>query len=159
MASTLDLLKRLTDHHVDFVLIGGMAATVHGGSIVTEDVDVCTYFARENVERILAALGGLNPRQRMTPDRPALSTDASTDVGWRNLYVVTDLGQLDLLGQVTGVGDYAALHDKAISVEVGGFACWVMGLDQLIQSKLALGRPKDLRAAKELETLRRRRGD
>ena len=74
MASPLDLLKSLTDHHVDFVLIGGMAATVHGGSIVTEDVDVCTHFAKENVGRILAALAQLNPRQRMTPDPPALST-------------------------------------------------------------------------------------
>jgi hypothetical protein len=158
MASTLDLLKHLTEHHVEFVLIGGMAATVHGSSVVTEDVDLCTHFSLANVERILAALDGLHPRQRMTPDRPALSADASTYVGWRNLYVVTDLGQLDLLGQVTGVGDYSALRQHAISIDLGEFTCWVMGVDDLIRSKIALGRPKDLRVAKELEALRTARG-
>lgn len=156
MASTLDLLKRLTDHRVDFVLVGGMAAALHGSALVTEDVDVCTHFSRDNVERILAALQGLNPRQRMVSGRPALATDASSYTGWRNLYVTTDLGQLDFLGQITGVGDYAAVSRGAIEVDLGGFRCRVMGLDDLIQAKRALGRPKDLRSAEELEAVRSR---
>jgi predicted nucleotidyltransferase len=156
MASTLELLKRLTDHRVEFVLVGGMAATLHGSALVRQDVDVCTHFSQENVERILAALEGLNPRQRMVSGRPALSTDAAAYTGWPNLYVTTDLGQLDFLGQITGVGNYTAVSRGAVEVDLGGFRCRVMGLDDLIQAKRSLGRPKDLRSAEELEAVRRR---
>jgi hypothetical protein len=58
MGSTLDLLRRLVEQRVDFVLVGGMAATAHGSSVVTEDVDVCTRFQLENLERLLKALEG-----------------------------------------------------------------------------------------------------
>ncbi len=156
MASILGILKRLTESGVEFVLVGGMAATAHGSSMVTEDVDVCIRFDRGTIERMLAALRGLNPLQRMHPDRAPLSVNPATYEGWRNLYVLTDAGQIDFLGEVTGVGGFDEVVRGAIAVDLGGFSCRVMGLEDLIQAKRALGRPKDMRVAAELEFLRDR---
>jgi predicted nucleotidyltransferase len=157
MASTLDILQKLTEHGVDFVLIGGMAAAAHGSAMVTEDVDICVRFDLETLTRLLAALRGSHARQRMLPDRPALSEDPRTYVGWRNLYLVMDGGQLDLLGDLVGVGAYEEVAARAEELDLGAFRCKVLGIDALIASKRALGRPKDLRTALELEAIRRRR--
>lgn len=156
MASILDLLRRLVERQVDFVLVGGMAAAAHGSSIVTEDVDVCTSFEEENVARILAALEGLNPRMRMHPGRLPLPTDPAALRGLKNLYVVCDAGQIDFLGAITGVGTYPVVAARALALDLGGFSCAVMDLEQLIQSKRAMGRAKDLRSVVELELIRAR---
>jgi hypothetical protein len=153
MGSTLDLLRRLVEQRVDFVLVGGMAATAHGSSVVTEDVDVCTRFQLKNLERLLKALEGLHPFLRMSPGRRELASDASALVGWKNLYLVTDWGQIDFLGEITGVGDFGVVARDAIAMDLGGFSCRVMSLTSLIRSKHAIGRYKDLRAARELELL------
>ena len=56
MASTLDLLKRLNDHRVKYVLVGGMACVIHGSQMVTQDVDIFAPFTLENLSGLLAAL-------------------------------------------------------------------------------------------------------
>ena len=154
----LDLLKRLADAKVEFVLVGGMAATVHGASIVTDDLDICVSFDLATCERILLALAGLDPYERMRPDRRPLSLDARAFVGFRHLYVSSNLGVLDLLGEITGVGGYDVLVKGALEVQLDGFAVRVMSLDDLLASKRAMARPKDLRMAIELELIRSRRG-
>lgn len=133
-----------------------MAGAAYGSSIVTVDVDVCAPLDTQNVGRILEALRGLNPRMRMRPDRPPLPGDPGALIGLRNLYVVCDAGQVDFLGEITGVGPYEVVARSAISLDLGGFVCPVMGLEDLIRSKRAMGRPKDLRAAQELELILRR---
>jgi len=157
MASILGLLKKLSEHEVRFVLVGGMATALHGSALLTQDVDVCAPFDLENVTKILAALSGLSPKQRMSPSRPPLSSDPQTYAGWRNLYVTTDWGSIDFLSSVTGAGTYEEIAREALNVDVGGLTVRVMGLDQLIRAKRALGRPKDLRAVAELEAIRARR--
>lgn len=157
MGSTLGLLRCLHAEGAGFILVGGMACIAHGASLATEDVDVCIPFTEANLERVLRALEGTQPRQRMTPGRPSLSRSASTYAGWRNLYVVTSEGQLDLLGERTGLGGYAALPPGAVAMDMGGFRCMVIGLEDLIRSKRAVASPKDLRAAVELEHVLRSR--
>jgi hypothetical protein len=152
MASILDLLQKLSTSNVDFVLVGGMATAAHGCSLVTEDVDVAVRFNLETVTQLSAALVGLDPRLRMVPQRPPLPAAASL-VGWKNLYVTTSLGQVDFLGQVTGVGDYATVRANAVDFDMGTFNCRVMSIEDLIRSKRAMGRPKDLRAVVELERI------
>ncbi len=156
MASTLDLLRRLTEEDVDFVLVGGMAAAAHGSLTVTEDVDVCTHFEKENLRRLLSALRGTSPRQRMRPDRPPLSNDPSSYIGFKNLYVICEWGQIDFLGEITGVGTFQKIAEHALWMDLGGFQCRVMGLEDLIRAKRALGRPKDLRVVAELELVLKR---
>ncbi len=156
MASTLDLLIRLTKHRVEFVLVGGMAAIAHGSSLVTRDVDVCAPLTQENIEKLLAALRDLNPRWRMLPNRPPVPDDARRLAGFKNLYIQTDLGQLDVLGEITGVGKYSEVTEDAIELDLGPIRCRVMNIEALIKSKQALGRPRDLQAATELEALRQK---
>lgn len=156
MASTLDLLKRLAEHQVECVIIGGMAGVLHGSPIVTEDVDVCAPLDRENLARILNALSGLHPRFRMNPQRPPLPDDPERLRGCKNLYLLTDLGQLDILSETSGIGDYGEVARHAMVIEVGGTPYRVLDLESLIQAKRAMGRAKDLRAAAELEAIRAR---
>ncbi len=159
MASTLDLLRRLTDRRVDFVIVGGVACVMHGCSLVTEDVDVCAPFTETDMQALLDALHGLHPRWRMTPARPPLGQTAQQLATHQNLYLVTDLGILDVLGEISGVGDFAQVNRHAIETHFGDVRCRVLDLPALIRAKRALGRPTDIRAAIELEAIRDRIGD
>jgi predicted nucleotidyltransferase len=156
MASTLDLLKRLSEHEVEFVIVGGVAGVLHGSSLVTRDLDICAPLNRENLARILMALSGLAPRFRMTPDRRPVSTNPEDYVGFRNLYLLTDWGQLDILSEIMGLGDHENVARNAITVDLGGVSCRVLGLDALILAKKSLNRPRDRHAVIELEAIRER---
>src|SRR3954463_14335828 len=99
------LLARLIEAKIEFVLVGGLAVRMHGSSLVTEDADVCCRFSVENLMRLQAALADLHPLHRMRPDIPFVLTPESC-AGFMNLYLRTDYGVLDCLGNVLGVGDY-----------------------------------------------------
>ncbi len=157
MASTLALLRRLTTAKVDFVLVGGLAAIAHGSAVVTEDVDVVVRFDELTLRRLFEALSGTNPRERMSPQRPALGDDPLKYVRSRTLDVTTDEGVLDLLGEITGVGGFERVAANAVTVSLDGQTVRVMRLEDLIASKRAMGRPKDLRVAVELEAVLSRR--
>ncbi|MDF9827359.1 putative nucleotidyltransferase [Ereboglobus sp. PH5-5] len=151
------LLKRLNDEGVDFVIIGGFAAVAYGASTLTRDVDLCAALTRENVERIRAALSGWNPRHRMTPARLSFLTHPSAGEDVKNLYLETDKGVVDILSSVIGVGDFERLRRAAEVVEIDGCEYRIMGLADLIASKEALGRDKDLLAARELRVIEEKR--
>ncbi|HUU84377.1 MAG TPA: nucleotidyltransferase [Phycisphaerae bacterium] len=159
MASTLDLLRRLTEHGVELVVVGGMAGVLHGSSIVTQDVDVCAPLEPDNLARILAALRGLHPCWREQPSHPPLPEHPAELAGFKNLYLLTDLGQIDFLSEISGLGAFAEVSRHSTTVNVGGMPCRVLNLDALIRARRALGRPKDLQAAVELEAIRQRRND
>jgi hypothetical protein len=156
MGSTLDLLTRLIRHEVEFVVVGGLAGVLHGSSLVTQDIDVCAAFTGGNLARILSALRDLSPRLRMTLERRSLPEDAADLVGYRNLYLVTDWGQINILSEITGVGNYLEVARHAIRVKIGGTDCRVLDLDTLIQAKKALNLTKDRQAILELEAIRER---
>jgi hypothetical protein len=156
MASTLDLLTRLIRDEVDFVVVGGVAGVLHGSSLVTQDIDVCAPLTDGNLARIISALRDLSPRFRMTPERRPLPEDTAGLSGYKNLYLATDWGQIDILSEITGVGDYQEVARRAVSVSIGGAECRVMDLDTLIRAKKALNLPKDRQAILELEAIRER---
>lgn len=156
MGSTLDILRRLSEHDVEFAIIGGLAGVAHGSSLVTEDLDVCAPLTRENLSRILAALGSLNPRWRMLPNRPPLPPDASKLDGYKNLYILSDWGQVDFLSDIAGIGGYDQVARRCVTLDIAGRPCRVLSLDALIEAKRAMGRPKDIQAAIELEAIRGR---
>ena len=156
MGTTLDILRRLSEYGTDFVVIGGTAGVAHGSSLVTEDLEVCVPLTHENVSRILAALADLNPRWRMPPSRPPVPLDASKLAGFKNLYILSDWGQVDFLSEITGIGDYAEVSRRSVTLDISGRPCRVLSLDALIEAKRAMGRPKDIQAAIELEAIRGR---
>lgn len=153
MASTLDILRRLQQANVEFVLVGGMAGVLHGASLVTEDLDVCAPFTSENLGRLIASLDGLRPMLRMQARPIPLSRDPAILTTYRNLYLSTDLGQLDVLSDITGIGAFAEVTRRSTSMTVQGLVCRVIDLAALIDAKRALGRAKDLQVALELEAI------
>jgi hypothetical protein len=154
MASTLDILKRLNEHHVKYILVGGMACVIHGSQVVTQDVDICASFTLENLKRLYAALAGAHPRFRMTRDLQPLSQKPEALADFKNLYLITDLGQLDILSEITGIGNYSEVEQHTIAVDLGGTLVRVLDLDTLILAKRAMNAPKDRQVVIELTAIR-----
>ena len=151
------LIERLCDAQVDFVIVGGFAGVLHGSSLVTRDLDVCAVLNAENVARLRDALRDLRPTHRMTPQRLSFLETPDPGVGMKNLYLETELGPVDLLGSILGLGDFERVRAASIEVELFGRRCRVISIEDLIQAKEALGRDKDLIAAKELRAILEKR--
>ena len=102
------------------------------------------------------ALGPYHPYLREAPPGLPFRFDSDTLKAGLNFTLTTDLGWIDLLGEITGGGKYEDLLPNSISVEAFGLHCRVLNLDTLIRTKKAAGRPKDFEALAELEILRDR---
>jgi hypothetical protein len=150
------LLHRLIQGEVEFVVVGGFAAVAHGVSLPTQDVDVCCRFTAENLLRLQGAIADLHPVHRMVPARPPLRLTEESSAGLRNLYLDTDWGPLDCLGEVLGVGGYPDVAARSIPVELSGGVCRILSIDALIEAKEAMGRPRDREAALQLRAIRER---
>lgn len=151
------LLGALSAAGVEFILIGGFAATAHGSARATFDLDVVYSRQTENLERMANALQRLNPYLRGAPPGLPFHLDAATLRAGLNFTLTTDLGPLDLLGDITGGGGYDNLIAHTVALELFGHSCRCINLDKLIEVKRAAGRPKDLESIAELESLRDRR--
>lgn len=147
-------LTLLSDAGVRFVIVGGLAVTIHGSSYVTFDLDLCYARDGENLAALARALRPINPRLRGAPAGLPFRLDEETLRGGLNFTLTTDLGEVDLIGEVAGVGDYRSAADASTPVELFGRQYAVLTLDALIASKRAAGRPKDLQVLPELEALR-----
>jgi hypothetical protein len=147
------LIARLCDADVDFVIVGGFAAVVHGSSLVTRDLDVCAVLSRENVEKLRRHWQDLKPTHRLTPQRLSFLDNPEPGVPVDNLYLETSLGPIDLLGSIKGVGDFGRVRARAVEVELFGRRCRVISIEDLILAKEALNRPKDALAVQELRAI------
>lgn len=147
-------LTLLSDSGVQFVIIGGLAITIHGSSYVTFDLDICYARDDENLIRLARAFQPINPRLRDAPVGLPFRCDEETLKRGLNFTLTTDIGDIDLIGEVTGVGDYLVVAAASMPVELFGRQYAVLTLDALIASKRAAGRPKDLQVLPELEALR-----
>lgn len=144
----------LHDAGVDFVVIGGLAITAHGSAHITYDLDISYSRSRENIERLVTALAPYHPRLRGAPPNLPLHLDAETVARGLNFTLDTDLGDIDLLGEVAGIGMYPAVQGSSIALEIFGYTCQVLSLEGLIRAKRAAGRARDLAALPELEARR-----
>jgi hypothetical protein len=158
MAELESLLERLVRFRVAFVVVGGFAAVAHGVSLLTEDVDVCCRFTKANLLRLQAALADLHPVHRMTPARLPLALTPERCASLRNLYLDTDYGQLDCLGEVKAIGDYGQVSRRSVLVDLPFGPCRVLNIDALIRSKEAMDRPRDRAAVVQLRAIRARLG-
>jgi hypothetical protein len=75
----------------------------------------------------------------------------------RNLYLKTDWGVIDIISSVTGIGSFERLKTHAESFQIAGKTCRLISIEDLIQAKDALGREKDLLAARELRAIAAKR--
>ena len=151
------LLQRLLSSHVEFILIGGVAANVHGSARATYDIDVLYRRTSENLARLVEALGPLEPYLRGAPPGLPFTFDVDTLRRGLNFTLTTSSGDIDLHGEVTGGGMYDDLLTASEEVPLFGRSCRCATLEALIRMKRAAGRPKDFEALAELEALREER--
>ena len=149
-ASILDLLAKSGVH---FAVVGGLAGVAHGSARATRDIDVVYARDPENVRRLVSALAAYNPYLRGAPPGLPFRWDERTIQSGLNFTLTTCLGDLDLLGEVTGGGNYHQLLPFTEPMELFGTPCRCVTLEKLIQLKRAAGRVKDLEAIAELQAL------
>jgi hypothetical protein len=149
----LELLTSLTKSEVNFVIIGGFASVAHGCTNVTQDIDICCDFSPTNLMRLQKALIGLNPVHRMTAQKVKLKLTEDNCKSVKNLYIDTDLGQLDCLGYVKGVGDYHQAAKVSEKIEIDEIVFNILNIEALIESKKAMNRPHDQQTIIELKAL------
>ncbi len=147
------IVQILTKNRVEFVLIGGVAANLHGAARATFDLDVVYSRSRENIRRLVAALAAYSPYLRGAPPGLPFKFDEQTVRNGLNFTLETDLGAVDLLGEVAGGGNYAQLLPYTVPMAAFGVQCRCVNLERLIQLKRAAGRPKDLESIAELQAL------
>jgi predicted nucleotidyltransferase len=147
------LLRLLNDNEVEFIIVGGAAATAHGSARLTFDLDIVYKRSRKNIERIVNALRPLRPYLRGAPAGLPFDWSIETIEKGLNFTLTTSSGALDLLGEIVGGGSYEQLLGATISIEIGGVQCLCLGLERLIEVKRAAGRPKDLEVIAELEQI------
>ena len=152
------LLGRLIAGQVEFILVGGLAGNVLGSARATYDIDVVYRRSPENIARLTTVLAPVRPYLRGAPAGLPFVFDVETIRRGLNFTLTTTIGDIDLLGEVTGGGTYDNLLPMSETVPLFGGTCWCVTLDTLIRLKRAAGRPKDLEAIAELEALRDERG-
>lgn len=152
------LLSALHKARADVIIVGGVAATVHGSARLTQDVDVCYSRTDANLDRIVKALKPLEPYLRGAPRGLPFEWSRATLRAGLNFTLTTTAGDIDILGEVTGGGKYEDLLGHTIAVTLFGQRAKVLNLEWLIATKRAAGRPRDLEAIAELEALREETG-
>ncbi|MBK7999189.1 MAG: hypothetical protein IPK15_10875 [Verrucomicrobia bacterium] len=158
MEQLTEIIKRLIAAKVEFSLIGGLASRHYGVSLVTEDVDVCARFTPENLRRIEGAFKDFHPRHRLTANKLPLELTDELCGRLKNLYLTTDLGILDCLSEVAGVGDFEAVLKQSELKQFPFGQCYIFGIDALIKAKATVGRPHDLIAVTQLTAIKEKQG-
>jgi hypothetical protein len=154
------VLSRLEDAGVRYVVIGGIAATIHGSPTVTGDLDICYERSEASLERLAGVLRDIHARLRGAPDDVTFLLDAATLRAGDGFTFTTDLGDVDILGTPSGTAGYDDLRPGAELVDVGGIAVPVASLEDLMRMKRAAGRAKDRIELEVLGALRdERAGD
>jgi hypothetical protein len=147
------LLKLLAESGVEFVVVGGVAAVAHGSARLTQDLDVVYRRTPDNISRLVTCLEPLRPYLRGAPGGLPFRFEAATVERGLNFTLQTNLGALDLLGEITGGGGYEDLLPHTITLHLFGVSCRCLNLRRLIEVKRAAGRPRDMESVAELEAL------
>jgi predicted nucleotidyltransferase len=150
------LITLLDQNHVRYVIIGGIAAEIHGAEQKTGDVDICYDRNADNIESLISAIKQLSPRlrgQNLPKDLP-FNFDSATIKNGLNFTLSTDAGDLDLLGFVEGLGDFQDAFHASEEITLYGIACRVLNIDALIAVKRKINRPKDRAVILELEAIK-----
>lgn len=150
------LLTRLKANGLDFVVIGGVCVVYYGAPLATFDLDICCQFGEKNLQRIEAAVRDLHAVHRLTTNKLPFELTPHLCAELKNLYLQTDLGKLDCLSEVTGVGDYDEVLKQSVLAKFSYGEFRFLTLDALIASKEAAGRERDLDALRHLRAIKER---
>jgi hypothetical protein len=151
------IIRQLEKHHVEYVVIGGLAMVAQGSAHITKDLDLCYGRTAANLQALVAALTPIHPYLRGAPPGLPFRFDVLTLQAGLNFTLTTDHGDLDLLGEVSGVGGYDQTLAQSIELEMFGLKIHVLSIDGLISAKTAAGRQKDRNHLLELEAMKKLR--
>src|SRR5438105_1515238 len=119
-------ITALSDARVNFVVIGGVAISAYGSAQVTFDLDICYERQRKNIQRLVTALKPYHPYLRGAPSDLPFIFDQKTIANGLNFTLATELGDVDLMGEVAGIGGYKAVLARSITVELFGRPCHIL---------------------------------
>ena len=149
----LMMLRTLSDHKVDFVVIGGICAMMHNSSLGTVDVEIAPSRQADNLERLEEALTELNAYYREHPPGKIRPNAERLNTSGHHL-LMTDVGALDVLGTVTQGRDYDKLISETVEVELeAALSITMLTLPMLILIKQETNRVKDRLALPVLRQL------
>jgi len=154
-----ELLERLHNEGVEFIIIGGVAAWLNGSTLGTQDLDVCCRMTEENMARFIEVIRALNPVVRGDPRKIRPPLDPKQLVKFNMLIMETTLGDFDLVPEVQPIGRYDEVLKHSVEMDVDGRRTRVLNIDALIAAKTAAGRPKDRLGVMHLESAKKRRGE
>jgi hypothetical protein len=152
-----ELLRRLTEREVDFVVVGGVAVILQASPRLTKDLDICYAPEQVNLDRLGAVLIELGARLRGVEEDLPFVPDGRALRHTQILTLTTVDGGLDLLVAPDGSPSYPALRRRADQIDIDGIVVRVASIEDLIAMKRAAGRPQDLVDLESLEIARRRR--
>ena len=145
------VVSALSSGKVEFIVVGGVSAVLQGAPIVTRDLDLCYRRTSDNLSRLAAALSPFPLRLRGLPEGLANVFDERSLQLGMNFTLEAEDESLDLLGEMSAIGGYDAIVSRAIEMDVAGHTVKVLALADLIRTKRAAGRPKDLAVLPVLE--------
>lgn len=137
------LVKLLAAHHVRYVIVGSPAMYAHGAICGTQDIDICYQRTPANLTALIAAFASIHPYLRGAPPDLLFRFDAPTLTAGVNFLLTTDCGDINLLGEVSGVGDYDQVLAQSVERTAFGLPVRILSVDGLIAAKKASGRTKD----------------
>lgn len=147
-------ISSLTDNEVEYVVVGGVAITLHSSGYITQDLDLCYSRTRQNIARLVSALAPYRPRPRSWPEGLPFTFDEATVRNGTDFTFDTTIGAIDLLGEVKAIGTYEDAIKHSETYTIYGRQISAFTLDALITSKTAADRPKDRLVLPELIALR-----
>ena len=149
----LSIIKLLTGHQVDFIVVGGVAANLFGSARLTYDLDVVYSRKEDNLRKIVTAFQNTNPYLRGAPPGLPFNFDFRTLRNGLNFTLATDLGPIDLLGEIPGARSFEELINDSVEINESDLRFRCVTLPRLIELKNAAGRPKDLESLAELRAI------
>jgi hypothetical protein len=152
----LEMLRTLSQHGVDFVLIGGYAAVLHGSTLFTNDADICPDPHPDNLDRLADALKEMDARIRThaEPEGVKFAADRHFLARMAMVNLVTRYGDFDISFRPAASDGYQDLARNAVVYDLDGLQVKVASLDDVIRSKETANRPKDQRGLPILYALR-----
>src|SRR5262245_36497248 len=147
------MLQALSGKGVEFIIVGGFAGTIHGSTLPTRDLDIVYRRSPDNVSQLVLALEPFSPYLRGAPPGLPFKWDSATILGGLNFTLTTDIGAIDLMGEIAGGGGYERLFPHTDTVSLFGCRCLCLKLEKLIDVKKAAGRIRDLQAVADLQAL------
>ncbi len=152
--STLNaLLKHLLKENIEFVIVGDFAAVIYGTTIDTTRVEICTPFTEQTIEHLKSAFKDINPFFRGSENKVSFLEHAHNADGEKSIFLETDMGGIDVLASVEGVGDYTYLKEHSMTMPLFGQTCHVITVEDLIKEKSIEPDDHDMQVLAELKKI------